>query len=241
MARRTRRGKSHRDFWTKSRIRRVVAVAVVAWMAVAVGVPLTTYGSLLGTEKLTTSGTYTLAISGLPPVNYSAVFSYSTDGAFSVGAANPIYMTAHVYNVNVSNFANMFTGIGLLYQDIPIEVVNGKSMAVFPVFHPAGQGSWDVQGKVVFAHQINFTGPVLAIANPPKNVSASVINSEVNSQVNAYNYPFPALRPQSYTNQLSAKEWDLRYAAIASSLLLVLLLPAFYRALLPPERREGPD
>ncbi len=238
MARRTRRGKSYKVFWSKSRIRRVVGSGVVLWIIVALTIPQTTYGTLLGTEKLTTSGTYALHVPGVPPVEYSATISYSVVGAFSVGAGNPIHMSALVYDVNRSDFSSLFSGIGLLYQDVPIANVAGSPVALLPTFHPAGDARWTSDATIVFAHPINFTGPLLAVANPPENASASTINSAVTSQVKAYNYPFPTLKPQSFTNQLSSKESALKYGATGSAVVLILLLPLFYRLLLPREGKE---
>jgi hypothetical protein len=240
VARRTRRGRSYKVFWTISRVRRAVAVGFVVWIVVAFAIPLPTYGKLLGTEKLATSGTYTLDITGLPPVRYSANISYSAVGAFSVGAGNPIFMKATVYDVNRSDFTAYFNGIGLLYQDVPVAYVAGSSVVLLPHLRPAGSGRWTIDASVVFAKQINFTGPVLALVSSPANVSASEINSEVTRQVKAYSYPFPTLQPQSYTNQLVAQESGLKYAAMASAVVLILLLPVFYRVLLPREAQEGP-
>ncbi len=241
MARRTRRGKSYRVFWTKPRVRWAVVFGFIVWVAAALSVPPTTYGQLLGMQQVKTSGTYSLGITGLPAVKYSANISYSADGLFSVGAGNPISMHAVVYDVNVSDFTSYFNGVGLLYQDVPIAMGGGGSVALFPQFHSAGLGKWAVDAKVVFAKPINFTGPVLSLVNPPANVSSARINDEVTSQVKAYAYPFPPLQPQSYTDQLAAKESYLRYGAAASALVLVLLLPVFYRRLLPSEGREGSE
>ena len=239
MARRTRRGRSYRGFWSKPRIRWLVGLGCIVWVIAALSVSLTAYGSLLGTRQFATTGTYTLAVAGLPAVKYSANLSYSADGAFSVGAANPIEMKALVYNANITDLADFYNGIGLLYQDVPVANVAGNPVAILPHFHPAGPGEWALDAPIVFAQPINFTGPVLSLVSPPTGSAAAALNSEVTSQVQAYGYPFPALQTQSYTNQLHGTELELRYAAAASTLVLVLLLPLFYRLLLPKDDLEG--
>ncbi|MDA4132222.1 MAG: hypothetical protein OK454_03740, partial [Thaumarchaeota archaeon] len=234
VARRTRRAK---DFWTKRKVRGLVGVVFVLWVVIAYEIPVTTYGQWLGTNKLTTSGTYTLHIPGLPAVKYSAIIDYSVTGDFSVGMGNPIYMRALVYDANRSDFRELFAGIGLLFQALPI---GPGGVAQPPFFQPAGQGNWTASGMVAFSQQINYTGPVLNPANLPKNASSADIISAVNSQVKAYDYAFPQLRPQSYTNSLSGYESAFRYAAMGSAIVLVFLIPVFDKTLLPKKDEEVP-
>jgi hypothetical protein len=233
VARRKRRAK---DFWTKGKVRGLVGVGFVIWIVIAFEIPVTTYGQLLGTNKLTTSGTYTLHIPGLPAVKYSAIIDYSVTGDFSVGMSNPIYMKALVYDANRSDFRELFAGIGLLFQALPI---GPGGIAQPPYFQPAGQGNWTASGMVAFSQQINYTGPVLNPANLPKNSSSADIISAVDSQVKAYDYAFPQLRPQSYTDGLSTDRSAVRYAAIGSAIILVFLIPVLDKLLLP-KKEEVP-
>ena len=234
MARRARRQKG---FWTKRKIRGVVVVALVLWIVVALEVPASTYNSSFGTKRLTIDGTYTLHIPSLPAVKYSADINYTTVGDFSVGRGNPIHMSALVYGANTSDFTNIFGGIGLLFQEVQ---VGSTGTGAVPQFQPAGQGSWTADGIVEFAQQVNFTGPVLSPVPGavPANASSTDIITQVTNQVKAYNYSFPELQPQSYTNGLNAEESILRYGAAGSAIILVFLLPVFDGALLP--KRENP-
>jgi hypothetical protein len=103
---------------TRRRILGLVGVGVIIWIIAAYEIPLTTYGSWLGTRKMTIDGTYALHIPGLPPVKYSADIDYSVDGDFSVGTGNPIYMKATVFDANRSDFGTLFEGIELLFQTV---------------------------------------------------------------------------------------------------------------------------
>jgi hypothetical protein len=167
---------------------------------------------------LTIDGTYTLHIPDYPPVEYSAVINYSVAGAFSIGVNNPIYMKALVYDANRSDFGDLFNGIGLAFQKVDFANGASGSFAVLPRFHSAGQGRWMAEGEVIFAQQINFTGPVLVPTTTPQKVSLTDIASNVTSQVEAYDYPFPQLQPQSYTDTLYGNEADARYALMASAI-----------------------
>ena len=234
VARHTRRAKA---FWTKRKVRGLVGVGFVVWIIIAYEIPVTTYEPWFGTHKLTTSGTYTLHIPGLPAVKYSAIIDYSVTGDFSVGMGNPIYMKALVYDANRSDFRELFAGIGLLFQALP---VGPKGVAQPPFFQPAGQGNWTASGMVAFSQQINYTGPVLNPANLPKNASTADIISAVDSQVKAYNYAFPQLQPQSYTDTLSNDESAVRYAAMGSAIILFFLIPVFDKVILPKKDQEIP-
>jgi hypothetical protein len=229
VARRTRRQK---PFWTKRKVRGVVGVGLVVWIVLALQVPATTYDSVFGTKRLTIDGTYTLHVPGLPPVAYSADINYTTTGDFSVGTGNPIHMAALVYGANRSDFASLFQGIGLLFQEVQ---VGSTGTGAVPQFQPAGQGRWTADGNVDFHQMINFTGPVLSPVpgTVPSNASLANVILQVTSQVKAYNYSFPTLQPQSYTNTLVDEEAIVRYGAAGSAIILVFLLPVFDAVLLP--------
>ncbi len=235
MARRARR---KTGFWTKRKIRGVIGVGLVVWVAIAFGIPTTTFGSLFGTKEVAIDGTYALHIPGIPPVKYSADINYTVVGDFSVGTDNPIYVDAVVHDANRSDFGSLFGGIGLLNQEV--QFVSGGVPVVLK-FQPSGQGSWKADGTVAFSKQINFTGPVLSplpgVISTTSNSTA--IASAVTSQVKAYGYPFPKLQPQSYTDALSFNESLVRYALAGSALLLVALLPAFDAVLLGRNDQEG--
>jgi hypothetical protein len=235
-----RRSRRDLGFWTKRKIRGIIGVVLIAWVAIAFEVPATTYGSWLGTKQVAIDGTYTLHIPGIPPVKYSADINYTVDGDFSVGTDNPILMKALVYDANRSDFGSLFGGIGLLNQEV--QFVSGGVPVVLKL-QPTGQGSWKASGTVAFSKQVNFTGPVLSplpgIISTTSNSTA--IASAVTSQVKAYNYPFPELRPQSFTDALSFNESLLRYGVAGSAIILVLLLPVFDAVLLPKKGREGSD
>jgi hypothetical protein len=232
-----RHSRRQKPFWTKRKIRGIVAVGFVVWVVLALDIPPTTYNFLFGTKRMTIDGTYALHIPGLPPVEYSADINYTTNGDFSVGTGNPIRMNALVYDANRSDFGEVYGGIGLLYQSVEVSV-NGAS--IVPQFQPAGQGSWTADGIIDFYQPVNFTGPVLSPLPGalPKNANMTDIVSEVTSQVQAYNYSFPKLQPQSYTNTLSIEKSGLVYGVAGSAVILVLLLPVFDGALL---RREGQE
>ena len=231
MARRSRRQKA---VWTKRKIRGIVAVGLVLWIVLALDIPATTYGSLFGTKRLTIDGTYALHIPGLPPVKYSADINYTSDGDFSAGAQNPIHMSALVYDANRSDFGDVYGGIGLLYQAIDVTTTGAP---IVPQLRPAGQGSWKADGMVDFYQPVNFTGPVLSPLPGalPKNANMTVFVSQITSQVEAYNYSFPMLRPQSYSNTISTEKSILGYGVAGSSIILVFLLPVFDGVLLPKE------
>lgn len=235
MAKRYRREKG---FWSKGRIRWLVGVGFVLWIIIASEIPATTYGSWLGKRGISTTGTYALHIPGIPPVEYSATIDYTVAGDFSVGIGNPIYMTAIVYNVNRSDFGTFFNGIDLLFQQVPF---GSGGHSLLPYFRQSGVGTWTAEGNVAFAAPINFTGPVLLPITVPNSSNLTLIDSEIISQVRAYNYPFPQLQPQSYTDTLSNNEAALRYAAMGSAVLLVLLLPVFDGLILREKRQKSPD
>lgn|GEM_PF-6345897 len=220
---------------TRRKILGLVGVGFIVWIIVAYEIPLTTYGSLFGTRKVTIDGVYTLHILGLPPVKYSADIGYSVDGDFSVGTGNPIYMKATVYDVNRSDFGTLFEGIDLLFQTVPF---GSGGHALLPYFHQTGTGTWTAEGQVAFDNQINYTGPVLLPTTVPNNVSLTNIDSEIVSQVKAYNYSFPQLQPLSYTSTLSNNESALRYGAMGSAIVLVLLIPVLAGVLLPAKKPE---
>jgi hypothetical protein len=220
---------------TRRRILGLVGVGVIIWIVAAYEIPLTTYGSWLGTRKMAIDGTYALHIPGLPPVKYSADIDYSVDGDFSVGTGNPIYMKATVFDANRSDFGTLFEGIELLFQAVQF---GSGGVAVLPYFHQDGSGVWTAQGSIVIDHQINFTGPVLLPTNVPNNVSLTDVDSQIDSQVKAYNYTFPQLQPQSYTDTLSNNESVLRYGVMSSAIVLVLLIPVLDRNHSPRENRE---
>lgn len=222
---------------TRRKILGLVGAGFIVWIIVTYEIPLTTYGSLLGTRRVTIDGTYTLHIPGLPPVKYSADIGYSVDGNFSVGTGNPILMKATVHDVNRSDFGTLFEGIDLLFQTVPF---GSGGHAVLPYFHQAGSGTWTAEGQVAFDHQINYTGPVLLPTSVPNNISLTSIDSAIFSQVKAYNYSFPQLQPQSYTNALSNDESLLRYGAMGSAVVLVLLVPVLSGMLLPAKEQEEP-
>ncbi|HVC27525.1 MAG TPA: hypothetical protein VND40_05135 [Nitrososphaerales archaeon] len=213
---------------------------MIVWVAIAFSIPATTYGSWLGlgTKRVAIDGTYTLRIPGIPPVKYSANINYTVAGDFSVGLDNPIYMKAFVYGANRSDFGNLFGGIGLLNQEV--QFVSG-GVPVVPHFQPSGNGSWTAEGMVAFSKQINFTGPVLSPLPGVLSTNASSLDvgAVVTSQVKAYNYPFPTLQPQSYTDTLSRNESLLRFGVAGSALILVLLVPVFDRILLPKKGQES--
>lgn len=221
---------------TRRKVLGLVGVGFIVWILVAYEIPLTTFGSLLGTRNVTIDGVYTLHIPGLPPVKYSADISYAVDGDFSVGTGNPIYMRANIHDVNRSNFGSLFEGIDLLFQTVPF---GSGGRVVLPHFHQTGSGTWRAEGQVAFDHQINYTGPVLLPLTVPNNVSLTTIDSEIISQVKAYNYSFPQLQPQSYTNALSNNESALRYGAMGSAVVLVLLIPVLGAILLPAKKPEN--
>ncbi|MDA4116012.1 MAG: hypothetical protein OK442_05610 [Thaumarchaeota archaeon] len=236
MARRSRRQK---PFWTKRTIRGIVAAGLVLWIVLALSVPATTYDSLFGTKRVTIDGTYVLHIPGLPPVEYSADINYSATGDFSAGAGNPIHMSALIYDANRSDFGNVYGGIGLLFQAVQLGT-NGQG--IVPQLRPAGLGNWTAGGTISFYQPVNFTGPVLSPlpgALPANSNSSSLVN-QVTSEVKAYNYSFPALRPQSYTDALSDEESILRYGVAGSAIVLVFLLPVFDGVLLPKRIEEDP-
>lgn len=222
-------------------MRRLVKVALsagfVAWVVIAFSVPLTTYGAVLGTQRYSTVGTYTLHVPGIAPVRYSASIDYSSVGSFSVGTGNPISMKATVYDANASDFGSLFEAIDLLYQVVPL---SSNGTAALPYLHQTSPGTWTARGEVEFNAPINFTGPELVPTTIPGNSSLSRIDSQIISQVKAYNYPFPQLRPQSYTNLLSAEEWGIRVAAMAFAVILLLLIPVLDRRLRPTRAEEGP-
>jgi len=230
-----RRSRRQNPFWTKGKVRGIVAVGLVLWIVLALEIPATTYGSLFGTKRVTIDGTYTLHIPGLPPVKYSADINYTSDGDFSAGTENPIHMRALVYGANRSDFGDVYGGIGLLFQAVQ---VGSAGEGTVPQFQPAGQGSWTAEGMVDFYQPVNFTGPVLSPLPGalPKNASMGNLVAEVTSQVEAYNYSFPELQPQSYTNTLSTEESILGYGVAGSAVILVFLLPVFDGLLL---RKEG--
>jgi hypothetical protein len=234
---RKRLPRRQRGLQTRRKILGLVGVGIILWIIVAYDIPLTTYGSVLGTRKLTMDGTYTLHIPGLPPVKYSADIGYSVVGDFSVGTGNPIYMKATVFDANRSDFGTLFEAIDLLFQTVQF---GSGGIAALPRFHQGGPGIWTAEGKIVFDNQINFTGPVLIPTIVPKNVSLANIDAEIVNQVKAYNYSFPQLQPQSYTDTLSNNESELRYGVMGSAIILVLLIPVLDRILLPEENRETP-
>jgi hypothetical protein len=221
---------------TRRRILGLVGVGVIIWIIVAYEVPLPAYGSWLGTRKITIDGTYALHIPGLPPVKYSADIDYSVDGEFSVGTGNPIYMKATVFDVNTSDFGTLFEGIELLFQ--MVQLGGSGTTTVLPYFHQDGSGVWTAEGNVVIDQQINYTGPVLLPTTVPTNVSLTDIDAAIDSQVKAYNYSFPQLQPQSYTDALSNNESVLRYGAMGSAIILVLLVPVLDRIFLSEKDRE---
>jgi hypothetical protein len=234
---RVRLTRRERGLRTRRKILGLVGVALIVWIVVAYEIPLTTYGSWLGTRKVTIDGVYALHIPGLPPVKYSANIDYSVAGDFSVGTANPIYMKAMVFDANRSDFGTLFEAIDLLFQTVQF---GSGGVAALPRFHQGGPGNWTAEGKIVFDHQINFTGPALVPTTVPKNVSLTVIDSAIISQVKAYNYSFPQLQPQSYTDTLSKNESELRYGAMGLAIILLLLIPVLDRILLPEKSREDP-
>lgn len=235
MARRRRRETSG-GTTTKRAIRLIVLIAFIVWLALAFEEPLTTYGSVVfGTQRYSTVGTYTLHVPGLEPVEYSAAIEYSAVGAFSVGAGNPISMKATVYDVNVTDFGSVFQAIDLLYQQVGF--ASGGS-AMLPYIHQTAPGNWTAEGSVVFAKPINFTGPELVPTSLPTNSSIKNVDSQIVAQVQAYNYTFPQLRPQSYTNTLVDTEWGLRLVAMASGAALLVLIPLLDRALVGDRSRD---
>lgn len=236
MARRRRR-ETAGGTATKRVIRGVIVVVFIVWLSLAFEEPLTTYGSVLGTQRYSTVGTYTLHVPGLEPVQYSAAMDYSVVGAFSVGAGNPISMKATVYDVNVTDFGSVFQAIDLLYQKVGFAA---DGSALLPYLHQSAPGNWTAVGSVVFVEPINFTGPELVPTTLPTNSSIKNVDSQIIAQVQAYNYSFPQLRPQSYTNTLLAIEWGLRLAAMASSAVLLLLIPVLDEALVGERSREHP-
>jgi hypothetical protein len=235
VARRARRDKG---FWTKGRIRGAVAVGLIVWIIIAYEIPLTTFDFRVGKVGDTTSGTYALHIPGIPPVKYSATIDYTVAGNFSVGVGNPIYMKATVYDVNRSDFGSLFEGIDLLFQKVQF---GSGGTALLPYFHPAGPGVWTATGEVVFDHPINYTGPVLLPTTVPSNVSLTAVDNAIINQVKAYNYSFPQLQPQSYTNMLSSNESEIRYGLMGSGIILVLLIPVFDRIALPKKDEKDSD
>lgn len=238
MARRRRR-ESGTQFSIRRYVKLALLVGFVAWVAIAYSVPLSTYGSLLGVQRYSSVGTYTLHIPGIAPVRYSAAIDYSTTGSFSVGTENPIHMEATVYDVNSSDFGSLFEAIDLLYQAVPI---GSNGSALLPYLRAAGPGNWTAHGLVEFGKPINFTGPELVPTTLPANSSLVTVDSSIISQVKAYNYPFPQLRSQSYTDSLVSTEWAIRLAATGSAVLLLLLIPVFDRMILPErDRKAMPD
>jgi hypothetical protein len=235
-----RRSRRQKPFWTKRKIRGMVAVGLVVWIALAFEIPATTYASFFGTKRLTIDGTYSLHIPGLPPVKYSADINYTSTGDFSAGTGNPIHMSALVYDANRSDFGQVYGGIGLLYQAVQ---VSSSGTPIVPQLQPAGQGSWTADGVVDFYQPVNFTGPVLSPLPGalPKNANMGNFVSQITSQVEDYNYSFPKLQPQSYTNTLSIEESFLEYGAAGSAVILVFLLPVFDGVLLPKQGQEGPE
>jgi hypothetical protein len=151
---------------------------------------------------------------------------------------NPIYMKALVYDANRSDFGDLFNGIGLAFQKVNFANGASGSFAVLPRFHSAGQGRWMAEGEVIFAQQINFTGPVLVPTTTPQNASLTDIASNVTSQVEACDYPFPQLQPQLYTGTLHGGEADARYVLMASAILILFLIPIFDRVLLVRDEKE---
>jgi len=220
---------------TRRKILGLVGVGFILWIIVAYEIPLTTYGSLLGTRKVTIDGIYTLHIPGLPPVKYSADIGYSVDGDFSVGTGNPIYMKATVYDANLSDFGTLFEAVDLLFQTVQF---GSGGVAALPYLHESGPGNWTAEGQIVFDHQINYTGPVLIPTTVPKNVTLADIDSEIVNQVKTYNYSFPQLQPQSYTDALSNTESVLKYGAMGSAVILLLLVPVLDGILLGEKNRE---
>ncbi|MDG7020442.1 MAG: hypothetical protein JRN23_00760 [Nitrososphaerota archaeon] len=227
MARRRRR-ETAGGTATKRAIRVLIVVAFLAWLVLAFEQPLAWYGSVAGTQTYSTVGTYTLDVPGLTPVRYSAAINYSVLGAFSVGTGNPISMKATVYDVNVTDFGSVFQAIDLLYQKVDF---NSAGAAELPYFHQSGPGTWTAQGSVAFAAPINFTGPELVPTTLPKNASITTIDAQIISQVGAYNYSFPHLKSQSYTDTLVAVEWVLRLGAMALGGVVLLLIPVLDRIL----------
>jgi hypothetical protein len=235
---RRRRSGFRRHFWDKDRIRLVVCLGFIAWVLLAFATPLTTFGSLLGSEEYSTVGTYTLHIPGISPVKYSASIGYSVAGGFSVGRGNPIHMRATVYDVNRSDFGSIFEALDLLYQVAPVDA---QGNVLLPYLHPSGPGEWVAEGDIFFGAPVNFTGPELVPTALPRNSSLSDIDTQIVSQVKAYNYSFPQLKPQSYTDSLTSTEYALRYLMMGSGLLLFLLVPALDRALLSGQSDPSPD
>ncbi|MGA8856268.1 MAG: hypothetical protein WB643_03770 [Candidatus Bathyarchaeia archaeon] len=233
------------EFWNKRRVRALVGLGVILWVAITYSISPYSYGRFLWPYgQVIYLRNVTENVAEAPPIKYSTNITLTTVSDYSVGVQNPIHAVVIVYDVNRTDFGNFYYAVVFEYSgfswNVPPTSLPPQATNV-GLLSQLENGVWKTETDIVFFHEwINFTGPILVPTYyAGRTVSGLIMNQQMAPQIKALNISI-TLQPQSFSDQLLMHETDAKYGAMGSSISLVFLSTIFEGIAISKKEQKKP-